>query len=78
MSALTGLDLAILMMERQRFRHPGAKDEAITVQLGLTPLAYAQHLNRLIDQPEALVYDPVLVNRLRRLRRTRQAARRPA
>lgn len=76
MTALTGLDLAILMMERQRFRHQGAKDEAITVELGLTRMEYEQRLRELIDRPEALQYDPMLVNRLRRLRKTRAARRR--
>ena len=32
-------------------------------------------LNRLLDQPEALEYDPMLVQRLRRLRETRRRTR---
>ena len=36
---------------------------------------YYQVLNALIDPPEALVADPMLVKRLRRLRATRQRSR---
>jgi hypothetical protein len=36
---------------------------------------YYQLLNTLIDRPEALVHDPMLVKRLRRLRQSRQRAR---
>lgn len=36
---------------------------------------YYQTLNALIDSPEALAFDPMLVKRLRRLRASRQRAR---
>jgi len=36
---------------------------------------YYQLLNALIDKPEALAEDPMLIKRLRRLRSTRQRAR---
>ncbi len=36
---------------------------------------YYQVLNALIDHPEALEHDPMLVKRLRRLRACRQRAR---
>ena len=36
---------------------------------------YYQLLNTLIDRPEALAHDPMLVKRLRRLRQSRQRAR---
>ena len=36
---------------------------------------YYQVLNALIDRPEALAYDPMLVKRLRRLRDASRAAR---
>ncbi len=57
------------------WKRPGAKEQAIRDQLGLTPTRYMQLLNRLIDQPGALAYDPVTVNRLRRLREQRRAGR---
>ena len=36
---------------------------------------YYQVLNALIDRPEALAHDAMLVKRLRRMRQTRQRAR---
>jgi hypothetical protein len=36
---------------------------------------YYQILNILIDTPEALAFDPMLVKRLRRMRASRQRAR---
>ena len=36
---------------------------------------YYQVLNALIDKPEALAHDPLLVKRLRRLRASRQRKR---
>jgi len=44
-------------------------------RFGLSPARYYQLLNRLIDRPEALQYDPVLVQRLRRLREARRKKR---
>jgi hypothetical protein len=76
MTALSDLDRQILAFEQRRWLHQGVKDEAITTELGLTPIRYAQLLNALIDKPEALAAEPVLVKRLRRLRDTRRQARR--
>lgn len=76
---MTGLaedELAVLAFERRRWLHAGAREEAITVELGLTPTRHAQLLNALIDSPAAYLHDPVLVKRLRRLRDTRRQARR--
>lgn len=36
---------------------------------------YYQRLNRLLDNPDALAYAPLLVHRLRRVRDARRAAR---
>lgn len=65
-------DRAILDFERQWWRHPGAKEQAIRDRLGLPATRYYQLLNALLDRREALVYDPMLVRRLRRLRDRRQ------
>lgn len=61
----------ILAFERQWWRRPGAKEQAIRDTFGLTVTRYYQLLNRLLDEPAALAADPVLVNRLRRLRSRR-------
>jgi hypothetical protein len=65
---LSDADKALLELEARRFRQPGRKVAAIDEKLGLSEVRYYQRLNQLIDDPEALAYSPVLVNRLRRLR----------
>jgi hypothetical protein len=68
---------AILDFERQWFRRPGAKEQAIRDLFDMSPTRYYQALNALLDIPEAHEYDAVLVKRLQRLRaaglRTRSA-----
>ncbi|WP_136586623.1 DUF3263 domain-containing protein [Microbacterium hydrothermale] len=65
---LSDRDLAFLAFEGEWRRHAGAKEEAIRAEFGLTPARYYQLLGRLIDTPEALAHDPMLVRRLRRRR----------
>jgi hypothetical protein len=64
----------ILAFERRPWRHPGAKEEAIRVELGLSAARYYQLLNAALDTPAATVFDPMLVRRLRRLRDGRSSA----
>jgi hypothetical protein len=66
---------AILDFERGWWQRPGAKERAIRDRLGLSAARYYQLLNRLIDSPDALRYDPMLVKRLRRLRVLRRRQR---
>ncbi len=68
-------DCAILAFERQWWKFPGAKEQSIRDNFGLSATRYYQVLNGLIDRPEALAQDPLLVKRLRRLRAERQRAR---
>ncbi|SFE13030.1 DUF3263 domain-containing protein [Blastococcus tunisiensis] len=65
----------MLTFERQWWRRPGAKETAIRDRFGVTPTRYYQVLNTLVDRPDALAADPVLVRRLRRLRLARQRTR---
>lgn len=65
----------MLAFERQWWRYAGAKEQAIREQFGISATRYYQALNNLIDRPEALAADPMLVKRLRRLRSGRQRAR---
>lgn len=69
------LEQRILAFEGQWWRHAGAKEQAIRDTFGLSPTRYYQRLNRLLDEPAALAHDPVLVNRLRRLRVSRTRSR---
>lgn len=73
---LTDTHLQILDIERSWWKYPGAKETAIMDQLGMTATRYYQVLGALIDRPEALAHDPLLVKRLRRQRDQRKARRR--
>jgi hypothetical protein len=75
MAALTEREVRILAFERNWWRQPGAKEQAIRDMLGLSATRYYQMLNDLIDRPEAMAYEPVLVKRLRRQRAKRQRVR---
>jgi hypothetical protein len=65
----------MLTFERQWWRRAGAKETAIRDRFGVPPTRYYQVLNALVDRPDALAADPLLVRRLRRLRRARQRTR---
>jgi hypothetical protein len=65
----------LLAFERQWWQHAGAKEEAIRRQFGVGPTAYYQLLSRLIDDPAAIAYDPMLVKRLQRQRASRRRQR---
>src|ERR1700730_14582997 len=77
MSGLSERDLRILAFERRGWRSPGVKEQAIAEVLELTATRYYQLLNELIDRPEALEADPVLVKRLQAQRARRQRMRSP-
>jgi hypothetical protein len=72
---LTERDRAILAFERQWWKYPGLKEQAIHELFGVSPTRYYQLVNRLIDKRAAIEADPMLVKRLRRLRSGRQRAR---
>ncbi|MEU4288105.1 DUF3263 domain-containing protein [Kribbella sp. NPDC026596] len=74
-AGLTERDGAILAFERHWWKYAGAKEQAIRDQFQMSATRYYQVLNALIDRPEALAHDPLLVKRLRRLRAARQRAR---
>ena len=72
---LTELEREILSFERHWWKYAGAKEQAVKDLFDLSATRYYQVLNALIDKPAALVADPMLVKRLRRLRTTRQRTR---
>jgi hypothetical protein len=67
---------AMLDFERRWWSQAGAKEQAIRDSFEISPTRYYQMLNALIDLPQAVSYDPVLVNRLRRVRNAAPRARR--
>ena len=72
---LTEQQRAILDFERQWWKYSGAKETAIRERFDMSATRYYQVLNALVDKPEALAVDPLLVKRLRRLRTSRQRTR---
>jgi len=65
----------ILDFEREGWKLTIAKERAIRERFGFSAARYHQLLNRIIDAPEALAYDPMLVRRLRRVREARRRRR---
>ena len=74
-SELSERDRQILGFERLWWKYAGAKEQAVRENFGMSATRYYQVLNALIDKPEALAFDPLLVKRLRRLRAARQRQR---
>ena len=74
-TALTERERELLAFERQWWKYAGAKEQAVRELFDMSATRYYQALNALIDRPEALEHDPMLVKRLRRLRAARQRAR---
>lgn len=72
---LSERDQAILRFERQWWKYAGAKEQAVRELFDMSATRYYQILNALIDRPEALALDPMLIKRLRRLRASRQRTR---
>lgn len=65
----------ILAFEAQWWKYAGAKEQAIRELFDMSATRYYQVLNALVDKPEAMAVDPLLVKRLRRLRSSRQRTR---
>ena len=72
---LTDRDRAILVFEKQWWRHAGSKEQAIRDTFSVSVTRYYQMLNVLLDNEAALAFEPEVVKRLRRLRAARQRAR---
>lgn len=73
--ALSERDAAILDFEKSWWTARVSKEQEIRDRFGLSSARYYQILNVLIDRPQALEYDPLLVKRLRRLRERRHRDR---
>ncbi len=74
-AGLSELEIKLLEFENNWWRHAGSKESAVKELFNLTPPAYYQLLNNLIDRQEALMAQPILVKRLRRIRDARTTAR---
>ena len=65
----------VLDFERGSWKLSLPKERAIRERFGFSAARYHQLLNRALDLPEAVAYDPMLVRRLRRLREARRRKR---
>ena len=74
-SALDARSREILDFERGWWRFAGIKEQAVRERFDLSTSRYNELLNELLDDEDALAYDPMLVRRLRRMRATRQRER---
>jgi hypothetical protein len=74
-AGLSSREREVLAFERQWWKYAGAKEQAIRELFDMSATRYYQLLNGLIDRPDALAADPMLIKRLRRLRSGRQRAR---
>ena len=72
---LSRRDREILDFERSWWTRSGVKETAIVDEFSLSASRYYQILGELLDDAEALAYDPLLVRRLRRARDRRRRTR---
>lgn len=75
LAALDPRDRELLDFEREAWKLRMSKERAIRERFGFSATRYHQLLNRVIDRPAALAYDPMLVRRLRRIRDARRRKR---
>lgn len=73
--ALSERDRAILDFERTWWLEPGSKEQRIRDELALSATRYYQLIAELVDDDEAMDYDPLVVRRVRRDRERRRRAR---
>lgn len=74
-TGLSERDAALLDFEASWWEASGEKEAEIRARFDLSAPRYYQVLNALLDEPAALVYSPLLIKRLRRLRSQRQESR---
>ncbi|MGJ7441230.1 DUF3263 domain-containing protein [Aquipuribacter sp. MA13-6] len=72
---LSERDLALLDFERQWWKQPGSKEQAVRERFGMSSTRYYQLVNALLEREPAMRHDPMLVKRLRRARGERLRSR---
>jgi Protein of unknown function (DUF3263) len=71
---LSEKDIRILDFETSWWHFPEPKDRAIREYLGMSSTRYYQALRRLVDDESAAVQYPLVIKRLRRMKRERKDA----
>lgn len=65
-ATLSDVDLDMLEFERDWVQPSARKDEQILLRFKVSPIGYYLALAQLLARPEAMAYDPLLVQRLQR------------
>ncbi|WP_232017104.1 DUF3263 domain-containing protein [Gordonia insulae] len=65
----------MLDVSGRRWRYAGSMAAAVEAEFGVTVTRFWQIINGILDDPDAIEYSPLTVNRLRRLRSARAQAR---
>ncbi|WVX88599.1 helix-turn-helix DNA binding domain protein [Gordonia phage CheeseTouch] len=65
---MTDEDKLMLDLAGQRWNYPGSLEQRVREEFGISVTRFWQRVSQLCDTQEALAYDPIVVNRLRRLR----------
>ena len=66
---MTDDDRRLIDFAARTYRDRGAHADAVRTELGMTTTRYFQRLGRLLDDPDAIAYNPTLTYRLRRITR---------
>lgn len=72
---LTDHERALLDFERHWWRYGATRADAARARFGLGGTEHRRMVGALMDRPEALAHDPVLVRRLRRMRVSHRTTR---
>ena len=70
---LTERDMAIIEFERSAWKSSETKQQSIRQAFSISPARYYQLRDSLLDKPEALQFDPLVIKRLQRDRKVRRS-----
>ena len=70
---LTERDMAIIDFERSAWKSSETQHQSIRQAFSISPARYYQLRDSLLDKPEALQFDPLVIKRLQRDRKVRRS-----
>lgn len=75
MDPITEQDQGILALAGAQFKYPAAREQQAQTEFGLSGTRFWQEVNRILDMPAAVAWDPHTVARLNRQRQQRHRPR---
>lgn len=75
MNHLDDDEKAMLELADAHFKYPGAREARMREQFDLSPTLFWLQVDRLLNYPPTLAWNPMLTGRLRRLQEKRRRAR---